>query len=241
MSFKYRRALILTDNRHLFGRIHAILEAKRLNGVSFAFACSHVDLPGVDPIDVKDRVADLIEDYDIIISLHCKQLFPAELVRAVKCINVHPGFNPYNRGWYPQVFSMINKLPVGATIHEMDEQLDHGPIIVQEQIRVFSHDTSKTVYDRILELETRLFSENIERILKGGYTVFAPASEGNVNLKKDFERLKRIDCDRTYTGREMIDLLRALTHSDYRNAYFEDKNNRKIFVKIMLEPEDETI
>ena len=76
----------------------------------------------------------------LIISLHCKQLFPKGLISTVKCINVHPGLNPHNRGWYPQVFSIINKRPLGATIHEIDEELDHGDVIAQKEVPVFSWD-----------------------------------------------------------------------------------------------------
>ena len=43
---------------------------------------------------------------------------------------------------FQQVFSILNKLPVGVTIHEMDEQLDHGIIIVQKEINIFSWETS---------------------------------------------------------------------------------------------------
>lgn len=34
---------------------------------------------------------------------------------------------------------------------------------------------------------------------------------------------------------EVIDVLRALTHGEYRNAYFIDNHNKKVFIKIILE------
>ena len=33
------------------------------------------------------------------------------------CINVHPAFLPYNRGTHPNVWSLIENTPIGATLH----------------------------------------------------------------------------------------------------------------------------
>jgi methionyl-tRNA formyltransferase len=95
----------------------------------------------------------ILGNFDLVFSIHCKQIFPKELVNGLKCINIHPGYNPVNRGWYPQIFSILNDLPVGATIHEIDEALDHGGIIARALVPKYSYDTSKSLYDRILEKE----------------------------------------------------------------------------------------
>jgi methionyl-tRNA formyltransferase len=78
----------------------------------------------------------------------------------MRCINIHPGLNPYNRGWYPQVFAINNGLPHGATIHEMDDKIDHGDIIYQKSVDIKLSDTSKTLYERVLDTEIFLFKEN---------------------------------------------------------------------------------
>lgn len=90
----------------------------------------------VTPMRVSENIGTILRDYSCVIALHCKQVFPAELVKGIRCINIHPGLNPYNRGWFPHVFSIINGLPVGVTLHEMDKELDHGPIIDQEELKV---------------------------------------------------------------------------------------------------------
>lgn len=109
----------------------------------------------------------LSKTYDLIISLHCYQRFPSFLVQKVECINIHPGLNPYNRGWYPHVFSIVNKLPLGATIHEIDEDIDHGAIIAQHEVSLYSWDTSLTAYDRVVEAELSLIKENLIRLVWG--------------------------------------------------------------------------
>ncbi|NJO92836.1 MAG: dTDP-4-amino-4,6-dideoxyglucose formyltransferase [Chloroflexia bacterium] len=164
------------------------------------------------------------------ISLHCKQLFPTELVNTIKCINIHPGLNPYNRGWFPQVFSIINKMPLGATIHEIDEELDHGNIIAQQEIVVYPWDTSLTAYNRVLETELILIQDNIISIFENTYSTIAPKKEGNINYKKDFDEICQLDLQEVNELGYFIDKLRALTHGNYPNAYFFDKNIEKKYM-----------
>jgi methionyl-tRNA formyltransferase len=160
------------------------------------------------------------------------------IANGVRCINVHPGLNPFNRGWYPQVFSILNGLPAGVTIHEIDEKLDHGPIIVQRAYTLQPWDTSGSAYAKIMELERDLLLEYFETIRKGTYESYAPQGEGNINLQKDFEQLRHIDMDQTGSYRQFINRLRALSHNEYRNAYFIEPSGKKVFIKLTLEPED---
>jgi methionyl-tRNA formyltransferase len=191
----------------------------------------------MESIEMKRQYLELIGVYDLVFSLHCKQLFPDELVKKIRCINVHPGYNPYNRGWFPQVFSILNKMKAGATIHEIDEQLDHGPIIARKEVVIEAWDTSLTAYNKVQQAEIELLEENIENIIAGNYKTFKPEEEGNVNLKKDFAALCKLDLKETVTIAEAIDKLRALTHGEYKNAWFEHPvTGQKIYVSIQLEP-----
>jgi len=233
---------VITDNQALFDAFQDIfqeLENDNLE-VSYFHSRGNDSMSGdIHPIHVKSQTEYLVSDFELIISLHCKQLFPTELVKAVRCINIHPGLNPYNRGWYPQVFSLINKLPIGATIHEIDEKLDHGDIIVQEEVKQFSYDTSLSLYNRVQAKEIELIRENITEIIENTYQANQPSKEGNLNLKKDFNELRKLDLDDVGTFRQHIDILRALSHGSHKNAYFMDELGNKVFVKIDLQQEKE--
>jgi len=242
-KMKYNNILIFSDNPPLLKGLLKILRDKKLDKlINVKIASSHlsditIDSVNVEKINIKENIDYLIEKFDLIISAHCKQIFPQELIDNVKCINIHPGLNPFNRGWFPQVFSIINKLPVGATIHEMDNEVDHGPIIIQKEVPIYSYDTSETIYNRILETEQILFENVIENILHDKYEMTIPMNEGNVNWKKDFNDMCQINIKETYSGQEFIDLLRALTHGNYNNAYFYDDDGNKIYMKIILQKE----
>jgi methionyl-tRNA formyltransferase len=201
-----------------------------------AFKTTYAEENWIRPLNIKQEVDSLIEYYDIIFSLHCKQLFPSKLVRNVKCINVHPGLNPYNRGWFPQVFCIINGLPLGATIHEIDEKLDHGGIIAQREVIIEPWDTSFTAYSKVIGVEIELLEESFVKILKGDYSTSIP-EEGNINLKADFDMLCEINLDDMDTFRNHINKLRALTHGEYDNAFFRTKKGEKVYLSLSLRKE----
>jgi dTDP-4-amino-4,6-dideoxyglucose formyltransferase len=246
----YKNILVITDNVLLSSRLEQIiLNISKDHIVTFAISpfteilefTKQLKSP-VNIINLKSskHVKKVIENYDLVISIHCKQIFPKELVNNVKCINIHPGYNPINRGWYPQVFAILNELPIGATIHEIDEELDHGPIIAREFVDKYAWDTSKDIYDRVLEKEIELLKKNLHNILKGNYNTIKPEENYNLFLKKDFNKLLNLDLNEVGSFKSFITRLRALSHGTYKNAYFIDpESGKKVFVKIDLQIEDE--
>src|SRR6202042_959384 len=129
---------------------------------------------------------------------------------AVKCINVHPGYNPLNRGWYPQVFAIIHHTLIGATIHEMDKELDHGNIINRQEGPQFPQDTSREVFYRVLDEEDDLLARNLKKILDNRYETVTPETQGRLYLKKDFLGICELDPDEVGRLGDFIDRLRAL-------------------------------
>ena len=240
------KVCVITDNIYIFENFTDLLKRKPQEAQfdfyytswNKAFAEKFGEDGAMKPIRLKDQGEEFFSSYDMFISLHCKQLFPEQLVENHLCINVHPGYNPYNRGWFPQVFGILNKLPIGVTIHKMDAELDHGDILYQQTLDLRSDDTSKDIYQRILALEIELIEEHIEDILSGNYTALPMESEGNINYKSDFDKLCELDLEKNATYGEVIDTLRALTFAPYENAYFYDTDGKKVYVGITLRKED---
>jgi methionyl-tRNA formyltransferase len=242
-----KRILVLSDNLFLVQKFMEIYLSKGFSKdlITIAFSPEGSPLSEVQSIEgliptalnVTTGYNQIIETYDLIFSIHCKQLFPSELVQQVRCINVHPGLNPYNRGWFPQVFSILNRFPSGATIHEIDEGLDHGKIIVQKEVSIMAHDTSLTAYNKVQKAEVELLEMHLDSIINEEYESKPMTGKGNLNLKSDFNKLCELNLTKTQTIGETIDLLRALTHGSYRNAWFlDEKTGERIYVSICLEP-----
>lgn len=241
------KILVVTDNGLLYTKVKAILETEFKDLVPlFDFKRTrlskkqHLYTDGIEELEevnVKQDYPAIIENYSKVISLHCKQIFPNELVKSITCINIHPGYNPYNRGWYPQVFAIINKVKLGATIHIMDEQVDHGAIIDRLEVNIESHYTSKEAYEKVLEAELDLFRTNIRTIVEGNYRTQNPEFEGDYHSIDDYNKLCNLNMNEELTMGDAIDKLRALSHGAYKNAYFIDQNGDKVFVKIELSKE----
>lgn len=241
-----KKILIISDNEFLVQSFKKIVDKLEINNFEFEYFYSSVNKHplnlvrlGMKSLNVKDAdiINNIISEYKMVFSLHSKQIFPEKLVDNITCINIHPGLNPYNRGWYPQVFSIINKKPIGATIHIMDKEIDSGEIIIQKNVIINSFDTSKDVYERVQSVEIELIEENLINILLGNYQISKPNIIGNYNGIKEFNELCALDLEKKGTLKEHLDLLRALTHGNFKNAYYYDEDEIKVFVKIELERE----
>jgi methionyl-tRNA formyltransferase len=237
-----KKVLVVIDNVFQYERIKNIISEKVVNA---AFIFKHSPVKSAiweheDFIDKTSSIIDVKEDlefikstFDLVISVHCFQFFPKELVKSVRCVNIHPGYNPINRGWYPQVFAIVNQLQIGATIHEMDEKLDNGPIIDRSFVEKYNWDTSSTIYNRVLEKEMELLIDNFEAIIEGSYKKIVPESKGNMYSKKDFNELCMLDMNEVGSFKSFYDKLRALTHGDYKNAFFiDEESGKKVYVSI---------
>lgn len=249
MSFS--SILVVSDNEVLLTEFIDLLDklSELKNGRTFNFAChpknelligKRIRGYAIEPLNMKTEYSAIQGKYDLVISAHCKQIFPGELVNSVKCINIHPGYNPYNRGWYPQVFAILNGKPLGATIHEIDEDLDHGKIIDRQLVDIKASDTSLTAYNRVQVKEAEMIEKNLPSILDGTYQTIIPEDEGNINFKKDFNDLREIRLDETVTFKQAIDRLRALSHPPFKNGYFIDPDtNQKIWIEVSLQADED--
>jgi methionyl-tRNA formyltransferase len=155
------------------------------------------------------------------------------------CINVHPALLPYNRGAYPNVWSIVEQTPAGATIHYIDEGVDTGDIIAQREVPVTAVDTGASLYGKLESACTELFQETWALIRTETVSRMPQTSaQGTMHRMRDVAHIDEIDLDRTYTARELINILRARTFPPYRGAYFYD-GQRKIYLSIQLAPEEQ--
>jgi dTDP-4-amino-4,6-dideoxyglucose formyltransferase len=239
--------LLISDNILIYNHFTKLIKLNKFPGITFDFRYSYDNdffarkvkhVKSVKPLNLLKEVKEIIKKYDLVISLHSKQVFPPILVKNVRCINFHPGLNPYNRGWFPHMFSIVNGLPSGTTIHEVDVHLDHGPIIAQKEVKLRFYDTSSTAYRRIIKTELKLMEKYFEKIIKNTYKTVPLPHEGNINYKKTFQELREIDLKQKGTFQEFFDRLRALSHVGYNNAFIIDpKTKQKFYLELKIKPE----
>jgi phosphoribosylglycinamide formyltransferase-1 len=89
-----------------------------------------------------------------------------------RILNIHPSLLPAFPGLEAQEQAFAYGVKVsGCTVHFVDEELDHGAIILQKTVPVLDSDDEHTLADRILDQEHVAYSEAINIVLSGKYEV----------------------------------------------------------------------
>ena len=84
-----------------------------------------------------------------------------------RILNIHPSLLPSFPGLEAQEQAFAYGVKItGCTVHFVDEELDHGPIIVQKAIPVLDTDDEHTLAVRILAEEHQAYSEAIDIVLR---------------------------------------------------------------------------
>ncbi len=89
-----------------------------------------------------------------------------------KILNIHPSLLPAFPGLEAQQQAFAYGVKVsGCTVHFVDEELDHGAIIVQKTVPVLDDDDEHTLAERILDQEHVAYSEAIRIVLEGKFRI----------------------------------------------------------------------
>ena len=119
-------------------------------------------------------------DPDLIVLAGFMVAVPANVIEAYRgrIINIHPALIPSfcGKGYYglhvhEKVLQRGAKV-TGATVHFVDEDLDHGPILLQKAVEVREGDTPEVLQRRVMEeAEWILLPEAISLIAQGRVTI----------------------------------------------------------------------
>src|SRR5215213_1769330 len=102
------------------------------------------------------------------------RLLSGDFVRAFadKIINIHPSLLPAFPGLDAQRQAIEYGVKIsGCTVHFVDDELDHGAIILQKAVEVTDTDTAETLSAKILEHEHALYVEALRFIAEGKFEV----------------------------------------------------------------------
>ncbi len=185
--------------------------------------------------EVRKAIAQLRPDIGL--SVLFAYILKSEMLRVFPhgVVNVHPALLPYNRGAFPNVWSIVEETPAGVTLHYMDETIDTGNILGQREVDVEPIDTGETLYRKLEHTALDLFRETWPRI-RSGTAVPLPQEPdaGTSHRLCDVEDIDEIDLDASYRARDLINILRARTFPPYRGAFFKT-GGRRVDIRIHLE------
>jgi phosphoribosylglycinamide formyltransferase-1 len=134
---------------------------------------------------LRDNQVDLVclAGYMRLLSPWFVQQFPQRI------LNIHPSLLPAFPGLEAQQQAFAYGVKVtGCTVHFVDEELDHGAIIVQKTVPVIETDDEHTLAARILEQEHIAYTEAIGMVMAGNFKVVGrrliPMHKAEVRLQK---------------------------------------------------------
>ncbi len=143
---------------------------------------------GIDALHISRKQFSSDEDYvkkilselrarnvELIVLAGYMKKIPPEIIREYpnKILNIHPALLPafgglgmYGMNVHKAVIDYGVKI-TGVTVHIVDEEYDHGPIVMQKAIEVKDDDTPETLAERVLKIEHEIYPEAIKLFVEG--------------------------------------------------------------------------
>lgn len=121
---------------------------------------------GEDVMQTTDKISlSLLNLYQIsfIISYGYRHIITSDVIQAYQnhAINLHISLLPWNKGCSPNLWSFVENTPKGVSIHYIDEGIDTGDIIAQEEVFfVNEKETLTTSYNSLHQTMHTLFKKH---------------------------------------------------------------------------------
>lgn len=123
------------------------------------------------PDKLKEIKEDIVEmNPDMIVVVSYGKILPKSILELPKygCINVHPSLLPKYRGSAPIQWAILNgDTSTGVTIMQMDEHMDSGDIIIQQEVEIDENETTGELWNRLSTLSSKLLLEAIKSVFDG--------------------------------------------------------------------------
>jgi phosphoribosylglycinamide formyltransferase-1 len=145
------------------------LERARSRGIE-ALVCSPRDFPDRPAHDRALRDLLLERDVGYVALAGYMRIVGPELIAAFpnRIVNLHPALLPAFPGMHAVEDALAWGVKVtGVTVHLVDEEVDHGPIVAQEPVRVREDDDLDSLLARIHETEHRVFPRAVRALIEG--------------------------------------------------------------------------
>jgi len=149
-------------------------------------------------------------------------------------LNFHPSYLPFNRGKHYNFWSIVEEAPFGVTIHWVDEAVDTGDIAFQSIINKSWEDTGETLYQKAQKELVKLFKERFTDIKEGKIPRISQKKYlGSFHKSEELEKASKIELEKKYKARDLLNLLRARTFPPHPGAWFVE-NGEKYQIRIQI-------
>lgn len=148
---------------------------------------SKLSKQGFDVSQTSDSIQNLSK-FDHVISYGYKRILDKNVIASARrpILNLHISYLPYNRGMHPNFWSFFDGTPSGVSIHEIDEGIDTGPILLQKEMRFQPKDqTFGQTYFLLRSAIEELLLTNIKAITNEEIVGRPQKGGGTYHAKKD--------------------------------------------------------
>ena len=172
---------------------------------------------------------------DAIVVVAYGQMLPSEIINLPEygCINIHASLLPGYRGASPINKAIIDgKEKTGITTMLMDEGMDSGPVLLQEEIEIRPDDTAGSLSDRLSNVGSVLILKTLEGLEKGNITPVPQSGESSYApiMKKTDGRI-----DWTKSASELSDFIRGMNPWPGAYTFLEGERIKILGVEILDE------
>lgn len=138
-------------------------------------------------------------------------------------INTHPSFLPYNRGKHSNFWTLVEQAPFGVSLHFVEEGIDNGDLLDQVPILYDWEDNGESLYKKAQSAMVDLFKQTYPKIRDLNINrQKQDLNTGSFHYANEIDRASQINLDDTYRARDLLNLLRARTFSNYPSCWFKD-------------------
>ncbi|MGB8815666.1 MAG: methionyl-tRNA formyltransferase [Minisyncoccia bacterium] len=181
-----------------------------------------------------------ISEYNLFIVASYGKIIPNIIldIPTYKVLNIHPSLLPKYRGPSPlQTQILSGDKEVGVSIMQIDEEVDHGPIIIQKEIVLEKFLGFNELEEKMAKVGAELLAETLPLWIKGKIKA-TPQNHADASFTKKIEKGDGlIDIQ---NGNQLENYLKILAFENWPVAFFEiNRNNKKIKVLIKQADFDE--
>src|SRR5262249_34005154 len=156
LRYATRKGLAILGDRLPTSGLYSVAAVARQHAVPL------LETRSVNSAEYLDRLRRL--GLDLIVSINASQKFKTPILSLPRlgCINVHGALLPRYRGRLPSFWVLANgEKETGTTVHFMNEELDDGPILLQERVAIAPDDTQDSLIRKTKAVGARLIVDAI--------------------------------------------------------------------------------
>jgi methionyl-tRNA formyltransferase len=206
---------LLKKNKNIVAAVMTDTDNEWYHGLEEVTDEYNIDLFKVGNINYDQFVDEVKNDLkpDLIISVNFDQIFKKEIINIPEkgCINIHASLLPNYRGRAPLNWAILKgEEKTGVTVHFINEGIDTGEIILQEEIEIKNNDYISDILKQVKDKYPLMINKTVDLIKKGNYETVKQSKEEGSYYGKRTPADGLIAWDNS--AEEIYDLIRAVAH-----------------------------